>query len=69
MNDNIETISDAVLSIDWEAESRHLRSENAILVDEIGKLRRQVAYLEGMVSGLKFAMRCNGVSGGEIPND
>lgn len=35
--------------------------------DEIIKgLERVIASKDGMIDGLKFAMRCNGVSGGEV---
>lgn len=33
---------------------------------EIFSLERQLAYKDGMIDGLKFAIRCNGVSGGEV---
>ena len=29
-------------------------------------LERKDAYQSGMIDGLKFALRCNGISGGEV---
>lgn len=32
----------------------------------VNDLERQGAYQSGMIDGLKFALRCNGISGGEV---
>ena len=37
--------------------------ERDCIIKELEYKRR---YLSGMVDGLKFAIRCNGVSGGEV---
>ncbi len=29
-------------------------------------LRKELVYRDGMIAGLKYAIRCNGVSGGEV---
>ena len=30
------------------------------------QVKRELIYRDGMIAGLKFAIRCNGVSGGEV---
>lgn len=30
------------------------------------QLKRELRYRDGMIAGLKYAIRCNGVSGGEV---
>ena len=43
-----------------------LRNANEDLENRIKYLERQIAYKDGMIDGLKFAIRCDGVSGGEV---
>lgn len=61
--------------IDYEAEYKKLRAENEELKKNIDWLNhrhdedyyeREQARLHGLIEGLKFAIRCNGVSGGEV---
>ena len=51
-----------------EAECKNMKAENEKLKTEVEYLRKKemVAYRDGMIDGLKYAMRCNGVSGGEV---
>lgn len=30
------------------------------------QLKQEIRYRDGMIAGLKYAIRCNGVSGGEV---
>ena len=43
-----------------------LRNANENLEYRIKDLEIQIAYKDGMIDGLKFAIRCDGVSGGEV---
>lgn len=63
----------ATATIDTEAELRKLQAkldEANEYIDELNQklqtARTELAVMRGMVDGLKFAMRCNGVSGGEV---
>ncbi len=38
---------------------------NRKLADE-EQLKRELRYRDGVIYGLKYALRCNGVSGGEV---
>ena len=38
-------------------------------VNQIDNLYRRIGYLEGMVEGLSYSIRCNGVSGAEVGRD
>lgn len=60
---------------DYEAEYKKLLVENQELKAHVDWLmtqhdrdcdEKEVARLRGMIEGLKFAIRCNGVSGGEV---
>lgn len=46
--------------------SDELMKQNEELKAHISYLQEKVARDEGMVEGLRFALRCNGVSGGEV---
>ncbi len=35
-------------------------------LEHIKYLEAQVEWLKGMIEGLKFSIRCNGVSGGDV---
>ena len=68
------------IGVDWEAECkerakecselhekiRNLEMENAELTAHLDAVRRDAKYTVGLVDGLKFALRCNGVSGAEV---
>lgn len=45
---------------------RCLEMENAELKAHIDVIQGDAKYTVGLVDGLKFAIRCNGVSGGEV---
>lgn len=72
--DNMENENkNTTATIDTEAELRKLRAkldEANEYIDELNQklqtARTELAVMRGMVDGLKFAMRCNGVSGGEV---
>lgn len=70
--DNMENENTAV-KIDTEAELRELRAklqelDRKVKEQEIAirELERMNVQKEGEIRGLKFAIRCNGVSGGEV---
>lgn len=66
MNENNEAAEKAEVMFDWEAEKRALERERAILEADRTEMRRYIATLEGEIKGLKFAIRCDGVSGAEV---
>ena len=43
-----------------------LEMENEELRERIKSYRGQINRHEGVIDGLKFAIRCNGISGGEV---
>lgn len=45
------------------AEIEHLEARNK---DQIKEFNAEIRRLNGVIEGLKFAIRCNGVSGGEV---
>ena len=45
---------------------RCLEMENAELKAHLDVVQRDAKYTVGLVDGLKFAIRCNGVSGAEV---
>lgn len=47
-------------------QNEELKAENRELKAHIEHLRYEKAKLEGQIDGLVFAIRCNGVSGGEV---
>ena len=49
-----------------ELQETRLAVEHNRHVPEEEQLRRECRYRDGIIYGLKYAMRCNGVSGGEI---
>lgn len=48
-------LKEALISVEH---NRHIAEEE--------QLRREFRYRDGVIYGLKYALRCNGVSGGEI---
>lgn len=57
----------------YEEELKRTREQLEAARDEIEELKGKtsgqgvtIARLNGMIDGLKFALRCNGVSGGEV---
>lgn len=49
-----------------EIRSDFLRDANKSLENRIKALELQIAYKNGMIDGLKFVIRRDGVSGGEV---
>lgn len=56
----------AEMKPDVAAAVKKLLEENEMLKDENARLRDNNRLLNGMVDGLKFAIRCYCVSGGEV---
>ena len=46
--------------------AKRFEMENAELKAHLNVVQRDAKYTVGLVDGLKFAIRCNGVSGGEV---
>ena len=46
-------------------EARMAAEHNAHVADE-NQLKTELRYRDGVIYGLKYALRCNGVSGGDI---
>ena len=53
--DLTEKLREAHLAVEH---NRHVADEEA--------LKKELSYRDGMIAGLKYAIRCNGVSGGEV---
>lgn len=71
----LEMIKTEDTKIDYEAENKKLKAECNELRAHVKYLEarieefcheREVARLHGVIEGLKFSIRCNGVSGGEV---
>lgn len=56
----------AEMKPDVAAAVKELLEENEKLKDENARLKDGNRLLNGMVDGLKFAIRCNGISGAEV---
>lgn len=52
-------VTDGEQDVEWMAERERLKNDNRYL-------SKRIAHLEGVIDGLKFAIRCDGVSGGEV---
>ena len=51
---------------DTAVESDALMKQNEELKAHVSYLQEQLARANGMIDGLKFALRCDGVSGGDV---
>ena len=49
-----------------ELEEARLAVEHNRHVSEEDQLRNELRYRDGVIYGLKYALRCNGISGGEL---
>lgn len=49
-----------------ELEEARLAVEHNRHVAEENQLKRELHYRDGVIYGMKYAIRCNGVSGGEV---
>ena len=49
-----------------ELEEARLAAEHNRHVAEENQLKYELHYRDGVIYGMKYALRCNGVSGGEI---
>ena len=51
-------------------EIENLKAENDMMqkeyVEHIKRLEKEIEFLKGTVEGMRFAIRCNGVSGGDV---
>ena len=61
-------MSEAAEELKSELDSRELMAKVRYLEDALHSEQRnnEMAYLRGMVDGLKYSIRCNGVSGAEV---
>lgn len=51
---------------DFEKYNRDLEMQNKGLKEDINYLKESNARMQGEINGLRFAIRCNGVSGSEV---
>lgn len=69
LNNRLDYISELEAKCrDLEEELREANlaiEHNRHLADE-GQLKGELRYRDGIIYGLKYAIRCNGVSGGEV---
>lgn len=49
-----------------ELEEARLAAEHNRHVAEENQLKYELHYRDGVIYGMKYALRCNGVSGGEV---
>ena len=49
-----------------ELEEARLAAEHNRHVAEENQLKYELRYRDGVIYGMKYALRCNGVSGGEV---
>lgn len=51
---------------DYKGELEQAKEENECLKNILDSRELELARQTGLIDGLKFALRCNGVSGGEV---
>ena len=69
LNNRLDYISELEAKCrDLEEELRkaNLAVEHNRYVADKEALKKDLYYRDGMIAGLKYAIRCNGVSGGEV---
>lgn len=59
-----ESMNENDVSINAKIEELEVRLNQAL--ETVKEQRDRIKYLEGMRDAMKFAIRCNGVSGGEV---
>ena len=62
MSENDEMVNPAYI----EEENAKLRQANEELRLKVDRIHEMYEYQRGLADGLKFAIRCNGVSGAEV---
>jgi predicted nucleic acid-binding Zn-ribbon protein len=71
----LEKVREGIKTLSDLDETERLQKELAVAKEdrdnlmheyELESKRKEVAFKDGMIEGLKFAIRCNGVSGNEV---
>lgn len=65
-NDRISELEAKCRDLEEELHKAHLAVEHNRHVADEEQLRGALRYRDGVIHGLKYAMRCNCVSGGEV---
>ena len=65
-NDYISELEAKCRDLEEELHKAHLAVEHNRHVADEEQLRGALRYRDGVIHGLKYATRCNGVSGGEV---
>ena len=59
--------NNAIVNPVWlEEENAKLKQANEELMIKCDRIHEMYEFQRGMVEGLKFAVRCNGISGAEV---
>lgn len=69
LNNRLDYISELEAKcrdLEEELHKAHLAIEHNRHVADEEQLKGQLRYRDGIIYGLKYAIRCNGVSGGEV---
>lgn len=64
--DYIAVLEEKCRDLTVELREANLAVEHNRHVADEEQLKGQLRYRDGMIAGLKYAIRCNGVSGGEV---
>ena len=65
-HDYIAELETRCRDLSEELRKAHLAVEHNRHVADEEALKKELSYRGGMIAGLKYAIRCNGVSGGEV---
>lgn len=65
-NDYISELEEKCRDLAEELRKANLAVEHNRYVADEEQLKGELRYRDGVIYGLKYAMRCNGVSGGEV---
>lgn len=59
-------LREQIKNLEFRLAEAHAAVEHNRHVAEEEQLKRECRYNDGIIYGLKYALKCNGVSGGEI---
>ncbi len=65
-NDYIAKLEVECKELNEKLQEMNLAVEHNRQVANEEQLKKELRYRDGMIAGLKYAIRCNGVSGGEV---
>ena len=64
--DEITKLREINKKLKVELDEARAAVEHNCLVSEENQLKRELFYRDGVIYGMKYALRCNGVSGGKV---